>query len=327
MDNRAAGNWASVCGGYHNQADTNGAFIGGGGNNRTLSSYGTIGGGWRNSSYAQLTFIGGGIGNTIWDNYSTIGGGDSNFIALSGYRATIAGGFWNFVNTYVSTVGGGEFDSVCGPGGFAAGSHSVIPNPFNNSAAFNGQVVTASGQTRVNILSKASGTFSIDHPLDPQNKILNHYFVESPEMVLIYRGITKVGTNGRAVIHLPDYFDALNKNPMVQLTAVGTPETPYLVENVKDNQFIIAGKPGSEVHWLVTGERKDPSAEATKILMPVEQPKTGDLAGRSLDDNFLYSTMAQLETMGFGDKFAFRSPDAKKRYEDYKQRISDAKKR
>lgn len=265
--------------------------------------------------------------NKIFDFYSTVGGGDSNVIAASGYRATIAGGFRNYVNSYVSTVGGGEFDSVFGPGGFAVGSHSVVPVVYNNSAAFNGQVVTASGQTRVNILSKATGTFSIDHPLDPENKILNHYFVESPEMVLIYRGIAKVGANGRAVIHLPDYFDALNKDPMVQLTAVGTPETPYLVENVKDNQFVIAGKPGSEVHWLVTGERKDPSAEAIKILMPVEQAKTGELAGRSLDDNFLYSTMAQLEAMGYGDKFAFRTPDARKRYEDYKQRISESKTR
>jgi hypothetical protein len=223
-------------------------------------------------------------------------------------------------------VGGGEYDSVFGPGGFAAGSQSKIPSSYNNSAAFNGQVVTSSGQTRVNILSKTSGTFSIDHPLDPQNKILNHYFVESPEMVLIYRGVARIGGNGRTTIDLPGYFDALNKNPMVQLTAVGTPENPYLVENVKNNRFVVAGKPGSEVHWLVTAERKDPTAEATKVLMPVEQPKTGGLAGRSLDDNFFYSTMAQLEAMGYGGKFTFRTAEARKRYEDYKQRIAKAHK-
>jgi len=68
----------------------------------------------------------------------------------------------------------------------------------------------------------------------------------------------------------------------------------------------IGGKPGMKVYWTVIADRKDMSAEATKLLMPVEQPKSGDLAGRSLDDNFLVATMAQLEKMGYGDRFQFR---------------------
>jgi len=314
---------ATVAGGFLNSADSGWSFVGGGQENNAAGNYAAVGGGYRNKVLAPYGTIGGGNRNRVNDFFSTVGGGDSNIVAYNGYRATIAGGYRNYINSYVSTVAGGEFDTVSGPGGFATGSHSIVLTVYNNSAAFNGQSVTASGQTRVNILSKAGGSFTIDHPLDPQNKILNHYFVESPEMVLIYRGIAKVGANGRAVIHLPDYFDALNKDPMVQLTAVGTPETPFLVENVKDNQFVIAGKPGSEVHWLVTGERKDPSAEAIKILMPVEQTKTGELAGRSLDDNFFYSTMAQLEAMGYGDKFTFRTAEARKRYEEFKKRIAD----
>lgn len=314
---------ATVGGGYLNTADSSWSFIGGGYNNQTQGYYATIGGGYNNRITHHYGIIGGGYYNYINDQYSVIAGGDHNLIAVNGFRATVGGGFNNYVSAYVSTVGGGEYDSVFGAGGFAAGSRSIIPFGYNNSAVFNGQVVTASGQTRVNILSKASGTFSIDHPLDPRNKILNHYFVESPEMVLIYRGIVRIGNDGRAIVHLPDYFDALNKNPMVQLTAVGTPETPYLVENVKENQFIIAGKPGSEVHWLVTGERKDISAEATKLLMPVEQTKTGDLSSRSLDDNFLYATMAQLEAMGYGDRFSFRTSAAKERYEEFKKRIAE----
>jgi len=41
-------------------------------------------------------------------------------------------------------------------------------------------------------LRKTSGNFEIDHPLDPKNKILRHSFVESPEMILIYKGKTKL---------------------------------------------------------------------------------------------------------------------------------------
>jgi len=55
------------------------------------------------------------------------------------------------------------------------GGYSVVPSSFGNSAAFNGQTATASNQTRVGALSKASGTFTIDHPLDPHGTILNHY--------------------------------------------------------------------------------------------------------------------------------------------------------
>jgi len=64
-----------------------------------------------------------------------------------------------------------------------------VSSLYYNSAAFNGQTATASRQTRVGTISKASGTFAVDHPLDPLNRILNHYFVESPQIVLIYRGM------------------------------------------------------------------------------------------------------------------------------------------
>jgi hypothetical protein len=155
------------------------------------------------------------------------------------------------------------------------------------------------------------------------NQILNHYFVESPEMVLIYRGIAYLDADGRAEVHLPDYFSELNRNPMVSLTGVGTFEV-FLDENVRDNRFIIGGKPGAEVHWIVTGERADPSAEITRTLMPVEQIKEGDLAGRSLDDDLLVSTKAQLDRMGQGGRFSFRTVAGREKYERSRQLIENA---
>src|SRR5260370_5813839 len=47
-------------------------------------------------------------------------------------------------------------------------------------------------------LSKPMGSFKIDHPLDPENKSLSHSFVESPDMMNIYNGVTTLDSRGRA---------------------------------------------------------------------------------------------------------------------------------
>jgi hypothetical protein len=57
--------------------------------------------------------------------------------------------------------------------------------------------------------------------------------------------------------------------------------------------------------------------------MPVEQPKYGGLAGRSLDDEFLVVTMEQLERMGKADGFTFRHASKQKRYEEMKRMIGE----
>ena len=61
-------------------------------------------------------------------------------------------------------------------------------------------------------LSKGSGSFKIDHPLDPANKYLYHSFVESPDMMNVYNGKNIVTDPAWASdrLTLPDYFEALN---------------------------------------------------------------------------------------------------------------------
>jgi hypothetical protein len=226
----------------------------------------------------------------------------------------VSGGWDNTASGTGATVAGGGGNIAAGAYSFAVGTGSAVLAGWDNSAAFNGQTVSAHAATRVGLLQKGGGAFTIDHPADPTNKILNHYFVESPEMVLIYRGVAIIGSNGHAEVHLPDYFEALNRNPMVQLTGVGTSDV-YVSEKVTGNHFVIGGKPGAEVYWTVTGDRKDPSAEITRLLMPVEQLKEGDLVGHSLDDDFLAATKSQLERMGEADKFEFRTPAGQEKYE------------
>ena len=75
----------------------------------------------------------------------------------------------------------------------------------------------------VGTLYKNAGAFRIDHPLDPANKYLNHSFVESPDMKNIYDGVATLDATGAAVVELPDWFEALNKDFRYQLTAIGAP--------------------------------------------------------------------------------------------------------
>jgi hypothetical protein len=129
------------------------------------------------------------------------------------------------------------------------------------------------------ILSKGSGSFKIDHPLDPANKYLSHSFVESPDMMNIYNGLAVLDAHGKATVQMPDWFEALNSDFRYQLTAIGAPgPNLYIAEEINGNHFSIAGgKPGMKVSWQVTGIRQDAFANAHRI--PVEEDKPANERG------------------------------------------------
>jgi hypothetical protein len=123
-------------------------------------------------------------------------------------------------------------------------------------------------------LSKPSGSFKIDHPLDPEHKILYHSFVESPDMKNVYDGVVTLDADGQAWVVLPTYFEALNKDFRYQLTAIGAPAPSlYIAQEVRGNRFQIAGgKPGGKISWQVTGIRQDAFADKHRIQVEVEKP-------------------------------------------------------
>jgi trimeric autotransporter adhesin len=121
-------------------------------------------------------------------------------------------------------------------------------------------------------LSKASGSFQIDHPLDPANKYLYHSFVESPDMKNIYDGNVTTDGSGLATVTLPDWFEALNRDFRYQLTVIGQFAQAIVASKVSNHRFTIqTDKPNVEVSWQVTGIRQDAWANAHRI--PVEVPK------------------------------------------------------
>jgi hypothetical protein len=127
-------------------------------------------------------------------------------------------------------------------------------------------------------LTKGGGSFKIDHPLDPARMYLSHSFVESPDMMNVYNGNVVLDGNGEAVVELPEWFEALNRDFRYQLTCIGGFAPVYVAEKVHGNAFRIAGgSPGLEVSWQITGVRQDAWANAHRIR--VEENKPGNEQG------------------------------------------------
>jgi hypothetical protein len=130
-------------------------------------------------------------------------------------------------------------------------------------------------------LSKTSGSFRIDHPLDPENRYLLHSFVESPDMKNVYDGTVTTDANGDAVVELPEWFEALNRDFRYQLTVIGGFAQATVSREISRGSFAVRTSPGNvKVCWQVTGTRKDPYAERHRI--PVEIDKGDTERGRYL---------------------------------------------
>ncbi|MEL6254925.1 MAG: hypothetical protein AAFR87_23160 [Bacteroidota bacterium] len=151
---------------------------------------------------------------------------------------------------------------------------SIIANfeKINGDNVFqvqNDNDVVVTGDFSVNSGNK---NFILDHPLDPANMILAHNAVESPDHVTYYHGTIKLDANGQAVVELPDYFEALNTDFHYQLTCVGGFAQVYIAEEIKDNQFRIAGgKDGMKVSWQVSARRDDPWAHDHPYQAEIEK--------------------------------------------------------
>ncbi|MFH8680366.1 hypothetical protein [Streptomyces lydicus] len=144
----------------------------------------------------------------------------------------------------------------------AFGALGVFASGQPVAGQFNGDVhVTGS-------LIQGGGGFHIDHPLDPENRFLDHTFVQSAEMKNVYDGTATLDEEGAATVRLPDWFDALNENFRYQLTAVGGPAPGlHISRAVEDNHFAIAGgEPGQQVCWQVTGARRDAWARTHPVV-------------------------------------------------------------
>lgn len=190
--------------------------------------------------------------------------------------------------------GGSAQSGDAGAGVIAYGGESSYANGGAGIMAVGGLPDNDDGGTRtpvagifigdVNVqgnLSKSGGSFKIDDPIDPSNKYLYHSFVESPDMKNIYDGSITTDGRGEAIVAMPDYFEALNRDFRYQLTVIGQFAQAIVATKISGGVFIIkTDKPNVEVSWQVTGVRQDAWANAHRI--PIEVDKLGKEKGRYL---------------------------------------------
>ena len=199
-------------------------------------------------------------------------------------RATTGYGVYGSSSDGDGVYGIGPTFGVEGQSSSTSGSGGGFSNSTTGDALFTyngsgGYAAFLEGNVDVDgNLSKAGGSFKIDHPLDPANKYLYHSFVESPDMKNIYDGVATLNANGQATIEMPDWFGVLNRDFRYQLTCIGGFAPVYIAEELADNQFKIGGgRAGMRVSWQITGIRQDAWANAHRI--PVEQEKEAKLKG------------------------------------------------
>jgi hypothetical protein len=127
------------------------------------------------------------------------------------------------------------------------------------SVGQNGNVTVAGS------LSKASGTFQIDHPLDPTNKDLYHGFVESSEYMLLYR-VSATLKNGKATVKMDEScrmtngtFAALVQDAEV-VSVLSRGAARVTAGDITNGSFKLVSESaddGSKVICVVMGARQD----------------------------------------------------------------------
>jgi hypothetical protein len=221
--------------------------------------------GYKASSYHRGAAVGAFANG---QDYGAALGSDAN----GDYYGTAAG---SYANAYCCGVALGR-DANTGDGNSTNPRIAIgysVNNDVNDSCRIRGTLyIDGCGAADANIKyrqafgsgSWSTKSFVIDHPLDPEHKVLRHACVESPEVLNVYRGTVVLDSKGEAVVQLPEYFAALNTNPHYTLTPVGAPMPEvHVKEEVRGNTFVVAGGvSGGKVCWEVTGARDDAAMRA-----------------------------------------------------------------
>jgi hypothetical protein len=100
-------------------------------------------------------------------------------------------------------------------------------------------------------------------------------------MMNIYNGNIDTDASGNAIVTMPNYFVALNRDFRYQLTVIGQFAQAIVGSEMTDGTFTIkTDKPNVKVSWMVTGIRQDAWANAHRI--PTEEAKSETEKGKFL---------------------------------------------
>lgn len=179
------------------------------------------------------------------------------------------------LNTSTSTSSYGLYGSSNGYGIFATSTNWA--GYFQGLVYVSGGISCLGNSTFYGYIYKSGGGYQIDHPSDPGNKTLNHCFVESPEMLNVYRGRVVFNNDGNATATLPSYFGDANELPEYILTPIGAAmPNLHVSEEISSGSFKLSGGvPGKSASWQVTSARADKWAKANHPGVEVTKKQPG----------------------------------------------------
>ena len=222
---------------------------------------------------------------TSWKTYFTLGvdSGGTGLTGISGTNSFLASNSSGTGLSYRSLLAGSgitishSINSVTfaatGSGTLTgAGTSSYIPLFTSGGTALTNSIMSQADSIIIvgGSIKALTKSFKIPHPLDPQNKYLEHGSLEGPEHGIYQRGRGK--GFGVVEIELPDYFHALSEEDISVIITPRVNSNLYVSESnsfsfkVKRIKASFLRKEYIEFDYFVIGERKD-------IKLQVEQDK------------------------------------------------------
>jgi hypothetical protein len=220
---------------------------------------------WR--TYFTLGVDSGGTGLTGISGTNTFLASNSSGTGLS-YRSLLAGSGITIAHTINSVT----FTATNSGAVTGSGTSTYIPLFTSGGTALTNSIISQTSDIIIvsGSIKALTKSFKIPHPLDPENKYLEHGSLEGPEHGIYQRG--RGSGFGLVEIELPDYFHALSEE---DISVILTPRVnaglyvsesnsfSFKVKRIKSNLF---RKEYIEFDYFVIGERKD-------IKLKVEQDK------------------------------------------------------
>ena len=183
--------------------------------------------------------------------------------------------------SYIQNDGTGSESTII----FTTGAQATAFKLNHDGSAVFTDNITTSGA-----LSKGSGSFKIDHPLESKKDThhLIHSFIEGPKADLIYRGKVTL-KDGSATVNIDNVsnmtegtFVALNTD--VQCFTTNETNWDLVKGSISGNILTIISKNSSStatISWMVIGERHDDNIKSStltdndgKIIVEIEKTET-----------------------------------------------------
>jgi hypothetical protein len=209
-------------------------------------------------------------------NFKSIYGGSTAKSFLIGSNISVAAGSWEIYDAtaaaarlVITSAGKINIGTTTNNGVmvFPRTSENIALSTYDNNTLQLSTLLANTGNLRIEgSLSKGSGSFRIDHPLESMTEThqLVHSFVEAPQADLYYRGkLTLVNGKGQASIDevssmTKGTFEALCRE--VQCFTTNESGWDLIKGKVVGNIIYIESQNTNstdEISWMVIGERKD----------------------------------------------------------------------